>query len=1009
MDQCLFCLLVDYCSDDMAVAFKVVLSLLVVMAMLESIYSVRHIYWSGSLHHVLRLQRYLLSRSAGVKESDGSITSFNDFWTTMKNLPQRTKRFKESRLCHVEVRNGYMESIAREDVQDSRVVRGELQKLLGNVPQINVLRRILRTQINLKHSISGYLKEPRRGDWYRDFDLDLDLICHGVDSITSEPEISITDICQDVDSCATERNSYTDPDIQWLPELSSACDRQRKCDIVKAFPLMAGIFWYRLTDWIEKRICLQRCNSWNDQVHQGYLKLLDEVKLLSAYATIMPTFWERTWSNFFNQAVENNAYTNVIVAMRMVEEKENVLNSTLIACNALKFTEACPYADIFVEYQFIKKSQENRRNPSPVKDLRLYSNLDHAKMLELQKDASNHIELLGQIRSLDENLKASVSGISTYFQGVARYDEGIADKDVQFIQGEIEKFNNSIIVVVEEVKDNIKTVVGLVQTQLGVALAREIITLALVIAENSNPMKLLFSGPDLDELSDATHAVAEASVDVAQIVALKRAIEELGNNTQEITLALYNNQEQITGLQSLVADIRENRMVSVRLHADKFIEEYGAYTPQVNRSALEKSNALWSAFKESVCGLSGGDAGIIGAISKGQINANLMCERLDGTLAQFFTLREDMFDFQFQLVDAVAKVVRGSISQRLAHDIRGKNDILHASQLMIGFFMMQNKLQNVASAYCDILEYNRLGDPISACSPSDGLFRYEHFDDLVAFKDKSPYAIIEREVFIPTGASYQGDTGYISLPALQSGRPVYFKLPVNATWLRENRWLLAHQTDVPFVESVSIYLPRKQYLTGEQQQHFTIQINVTTNGGSSVNTKNPETRVVYILPKGHSSYLTVYEEGYTTCPKEIENPYSLCSNLPKICDTSERHAGESVIPTILSTWKIQLSMSQGLTAVIWDAPVSSTDLKIRARVKLRVPLHQENRKKRSLKKKAVVKAQRSAQHTSSDMSSNGCCRDNRYRVSTENNRCDVCPSSSTSKHGGLYCEYNESK
>lgn len=402
-----------------------------------------------------------------------------------------------------------------------------------------------------------------------------------------------------------------------------------------------------------------------------------------------------------------------------------------------------------------------------------------------------------------------------------------------------------------------------------------------------------------------------------------------------------------------------------------------------------------------------------------------------------------MFDFQFQLVDAVAQVVRGSISKRLAEDIRGKHDILHASQLMIGFFMMQNKLQNVASAYCNILEYQRLGSPISACQrTTDGLFRYEHLDDLVAFKDKSPYAVVEREVYIPTRASYDGDTGYISLPALKTGKVVFFKLPANETWLRENRWILADKTSVPFVESINIYLPRKEYLSGENRQHQTFQVSVATSWGSAVSIDNPEMRIVYILPRGHSSYLTVYEEGYSSCSNEIPNPYSLCNNLPKLCDTSSRQTGESIIPTLLSTFKIQLSVSQGARSVDWDAPASLTNLKIRARVKLRIPLSQENiKKKRSLQDtvhqetkthnpansepkakdsrpayssrnaKARRPSSQSGQNSkfhrtipSFDLSANGCCQGNKYRMAPDNNRCVDCPLQSTSKHSGLYCQ-----
>lgn len=1026
---------------------KLLLSLYCILVVCNSVSSnVRDFNpWSRPLHNMLVNYRSILTESSKFKATKNNA-NFESFFSTMKEFTVASRQFKGSPLCETEVRNPIMESVARQDINKDPIKQG-LTGLLDsdNVPEDNDLNRMMGTLLRLKTNLDSYLAERRRGDWYREFELDINAICRGTSvSESTENQLSVKDVCPDVDTC--RQGSISDPNLRWLPFLSEACTGETKCDLNKAFPIMTAIFWYNVNKWMEKRICLQKCSLWNDHVHEEHMKLLDEAKILTAYSTIVPEFWESTWSNFFNRAVEQSAYTNLVTALEMVKEKEKFLNSTLIACNTLKFTDACPYADIFVEYRFIRKSQENRKNPSPVKDLRLYSDLDHAKMLELQRATSNHIELLGSIKRLDENLKVSVSGISSYFRGVARYDEGIADKDVQFINGEIDKFNVSLTSVVKEVKDNIQQVMNLVQGQMALTLATEVTNLALIVAENSNPFKLLFSGPDLDELADAANAIAEASVDVAHIAALIDAAKEVGENTKLIALELYNNQDQITGMQTLVEDIRANNMVSVRENADKFIEEYGAYTPQTNRSALEKNNALWSAFKDAACAMAEGDVGVLGAVSKGIVTGNLLCEKLDGSLAQFFTLREDMYDFQFQLVDAVAQVVRGSISQRLAADIKGKQDTLHASQLMIGFFMMQNKLQNVASAYCDIIEYERLGNSISACHVTEGLFTYENLDDLVSYEDKSPYAVVERDVYIPTRASFQGDTGYISLTALQTGDVVYFKLPANETWLRQNRWTLAGEENVPFLESLHIYLPRKEYLTGENREHTITQVSVTTNWGSAVKYSSTDQRTVYILPRGHSSYLTVYEEGYSSCPHEIDNPYSLCGNLPKLCDTSTRESEDSIIPTVLSTFKLQLSVIQGTSTAHWEAPATFTDLTLRARAKLRIPLSLRNIEKRptteedtkveepqSDKPKPAVSStkhkvpppskfgrfekephlhkshadKRNAHRPSFDVSQDGCCQHNKYRLSLENNRCADCPQSSRSKHGGLYCEITD--
>ena len=266
----------------------------------------------------------------------------------------------------------------------------------------------------------------------------------------------------------------------------------------------------------------------------------------------------------------------------------------------------------------------------------------------------------------------------------------------------------------------------------------------------------------------------------------------------------------------------------------------------------QKNNALWSAaFKDATCDLLNGEAAIAGSVPKSVAGGMLICERLEGTLAHFFTFRDDIFDFQFQLVDAIAKVV-------LATDIKGKNEVLKASELMIGFFMMENRLQSEASLYCDVLEYRLelARKIISACSTNNGLFNNENVEALIAYTDNSRYDEFERDVFIPTRARSDGDTGYIDLPALAKGEPVVFKLPLDNTWLRDYRWTLAAEETIPFVESFKIFLPRKEYPTGTEQQHITTRIVIKSIAGSFVSAASPNTSPNYILPIGHSIVLS---------------------------------------------------------------------------------------------------------------------------------------------------------
>lgn len=68
-------------------------------------------------------------------------------------------------------------------------------------------------------------------------------------------------------------------------------------------------------------------------------------------------------------------------------------------------------------------------------NLRQFAKVDHYKMLTLKIDTLQYLELLGEIRSVGENLRT----ISKYFSGLAKYDEGIAKADVTFISDKRKK------------------------------------------------------------------------------------------------------------------------------------------------------------------------------------------------------------------------------------------------------------------------------------------------------------------------------------------------------------------------------------------------------------------------------------------------------------------------------------------------------------------------------------------------------------------------------------------
>lgn len=518
--------------------------------------------------------------------------------------------------------------------------------------------------------------------------------------------------------------------------------------------------------------------------------------------------------------------------------------------------------------------------------------------------------------------------------------------------------------------------------------------LAVKIVEESNPIKGIFSGVKFTEIQDHAIALAKAAEQEAHQISLLARLVELADDTAEIGELLMYNTNQITTLTKLVNKIINNQTNDIGEDADTFINQYANYTPMVDRDRLAQNIGMWEAFKESTCDLLNGVEAIGASIATAVANGFALCENLEGKIAEFNALRENIFDFQFDLVDSLAAVVRGNVAKKLSDAIsKVNNDIYTADQLLGGFLMTQLLIQSQAWLYCDKLEYLNEGRRVQPCSPVTGLFTNNELDNIVAFKSHQTYVSIERTVHIPSKPQYYGDLGFINIPTLVRNKAASFKLPLNVTWLRMFDWSLIGEPQASFVENFQLFLPKSKYATGPGKEKTSTRIVVTadTEGGSYISTDR-ESAVLYKLPKKQSSYVTVYQEGYrkSTCSKEIPNPYSLCNNLPKICHTSSNVAGSCLLPTTLSRWRVTYHVQLGDEEIDWLAPNSTTDLYFIAKLTLR------------------MLTRRSAQDRRSEIErlpdQDVCCKGNTYRSSLVSSQCEACPDGSTSRLGGYYCE-----
>ena len=815
---------------------------------------------------------------------------------------------------------------------------------------------------------------------------------------TTDHVLSTAKICQSVKQCSGSTTPFPYGDNTDGTDIKVACTEDNKCDVGKALPLMSALLWYKISDFMARSLCH---NSLPEFKKSSLTTKYEEIKTM---ATLMVSYTSTLhWNGFFREAASQRAYSNLETAMSLINKRITSMEFTSLACIKLEATDMCTLGDIYKLYGSLLKLKKNILSPGMTKNLRQFTKVDHSKMLQLKTSALKHLNLLGEIRSVDENLQASVKGISKYFYGLAKFDEDIAKADVTFISDKLSEFRKKSDEISKKVEKDIQNAMAAMVTVLAGQLVEESVILSLKIAEHTNPLKVIFGGVEVGDIYEQLAEVARAAQELTHGVALRTSLVNVIKDSADLAKDFKNNANQISSMQTLVKAIEANKVDEIGYDADKFIKAYSDYTPKVNRARLAKNDALWATFKSETCDLLFGAQGAGAALGQGVVGGMLLCERLEGTLAEFSALRENVFDFQFDLVDSLAAVIRGNVGKKLSTSIDVLNDVLESSKLMLGFFITQHRLQHEAAVYCDKIEYRLQGKRLDDCSPSSGFFSKENLDNIISFDlKKISYFEENKFVYLPTKPQFKGDTGFINIPSLAQGNSVTFRIPANRTWLRQYNWLGLQENSAPFVESFKMYLPLKRYGRKKKTSVTTrTSIELTSIAGSMTSDTSD---VVYSIPLEHSKFLTVYYLGYRSSQcsdgNEIPNPYSLCKNLPNICDTFTKKPQESLMPTILSTWKLSYTVESGNRKVKWKAPNPATNLLIKARVKLR---HYRT-------KKSDFKL-----FEDNLASEEVCCKGNTYQPEWYDSTCVPCPqkpdipTNSKSKLGGYYCEKGKEK
>ena len=198
-------------------------------------------------------------------------------------------------------------------------------------------------------------------------------------------------------------------------------------------------------------------------------------------------------------------------------------------------------------------------------------------------------------------------------------------------------------------------------------LVQDSFELGVVIAENLNPFKWIFGGPEIEDIIAAVEDFMEDARDLATLSYLCAHVDEYLQLSTDIAQKFEDNAEQIAAMNELVEKFNTvNYTDELLVLAENYIQAYGAYSPQVTHQDIEYMTALLGAIGDEACDIIADIDGLTTEAVMIYESCTHDCLYLPADQATLNSFYEDTYSLQFELVDSLTSVVRYSVAEHMA-------------------------------------------------------------------------------------------------------------------------------------------------------------------------------------------------------------------------------------------------------------------------------------------------------------------------------------------------------
>ena len=443
--------------------------------------------------------------------------------------------------------------------------------------------------------------------------------------------------------------------------------------------------------------------------------------------------------------------------------------------------------------------------------------------LEIKKNLQGFSDELKNF--MGKELGGRFNALGKQMQTMADFDRRKSQADINFVTGRLDYFRKTINEYLPRAGKKIEYVLRSAMVSAGYKLAQKVAQLAVETLKMSNPIAVISGGADPNAIADRADEVASAGVDIAKAKKLMDYFKKAMRKVVQLSKAAAANRDQQTVVKRLTAiiaakyskttgEVDENELNRL---TDIFLKLYDGYDPQLKKSDITELGSLLELVMDEGCDLLFGDVTTASALAAGMVASSGEC--LDGKsdIQKLIELYGQMYDFQFDLMDSLAEVVRGNVAYASAAALtvpftKLENKLSEAInfQVMSVKMLIVYRIHNMqlVSQFCDYMEYLSGGEEPVQCKIAREKLTDDTIDKLIPLNPMTCSKVRNKWVRIPTKPSHKNDTAFIDLNAIYTGRQVPFHIP-DAKWLVDHFWINRADVNnfVYYLQDLQIILP----------------------------------------------------------------------------------------------------------------------------------------------------------------------------------------------------------